>query len=155
MTEGQIFFTAKEAAVFLRFKPTTFAIWRSEGRGPTYSKIGGSIRYRRNDLEMWANANEAARKIIELASECHIARQGVAKRPRGRVGADLRARRIANEPLCRDCLEYGLERPSQEVDHIVPLSKGGTDDDRNIRCLCKPCHAARTRAELFGEVANE
>jgi len=34
-------------------------------------------------------------------------------------------------------------------DHIVPLSKGGSDDDSNIRCLCDDCHLART-AEQFG-----
>jgi 5-methylcytosine-specific restriction protein A len=34
-------------------------------------------------------------------------------------------------------------------DHIVPLVQGGSDDDANIRCLCAPCHRART-AEQFG-----
>jgi len=34
-------------------------------------------------------------------------------------------------------------------DHIVPLAKGGSDDDSNIRCLCADCHKART-AEQFG-----
>lgn len=34
-------------------------------------------------------------------------------------------------------------------DHIVPLTKGGSDDDSNIRCLCADCHEVRT-AEQFG-----
>jgi 5-methylcytosine-specific restriction protein A len=32
-----------------------------------------------------------------------------------------------------------------EVDHIVPVVEGGTDDPRNLRLLCLPCHQDRTR----------
>lgn len=155
MTESQIFFTAIEAAHFLRYSPTTLAIWRSEARGPNYAKIGNSIRYRRTDMELWVNADESGRRQMEALSKCHRARQGLVKRPRGRAGAELRANRLVNEPLCRDCLEYGIKRPSEEVDHIIPLSKGGSDDDANIRCLCKGCHATRTRLEFLGEPENE
>jgi 5-methylcytosine-specific restriction protein A len=38
-------------------------------------------------------------------------------------------------------------------DHIVPLARGGSDDDSNIRCLCEPCHKIRT-AEQFGHQAT-
>lgn len=35
-----------------------------------------------------------------------------------------------------------------EVDHKVPLSKGGTDDDANLQYLCKtPCHATKSAKE--------
>jgi 5-methylcytosine-specific restriction protein A len=35
-------------------------------------------------------------------------------------------------------------------DHIIPLSKGGSDDDSNIRCICAEHHDKRTR-EQFGQ----
>nr|WP_132882306.1 HNH endonuclease signature motif containing protein [Sphingomonas sp. JUb134] len=35
------------------------------------------------------------------------------------------------------------------VDHIVPLAKGGSDEDENTRNLCDPCHQVVT-AEQFG-----
>jgi 5-methylcytosine-specific restriction protein A len=70
-------------------------------------------------------------------------------RLRGRKAVELRKRRLRNEPLCRRCKERGKVTAATVPDHIVPLSKGGTDDDSNIRCLCEPCHLEVT-AEQFG-----
>jgi 5-methylcytosine-specific restriction protein A len=54
------------------------------------------------------------------------------------------------EPLCRDCLaaKPPRTRASTVPDHIIPLARGGTDSDDNIRCLCADCHKKRT-AEQF------
>ena len=38
-------------------------------------------------------------------------------------------------------------RGAWNVDHVVPLSEGGTNELANIRTLCRPCHKAET-AEL-------
>jgi 5-methylcytosine-specific restriction enzyme A len=73
----------------------------------------------------------------------------MAERIRGRKAVHLRIRRLNREPLCRDCLAKGMYVASSVPDHIIPLSLGGTDDDDNIRCLCKDCHRIRT-AEQFG-----
>ena len=43
-----------DAARFLNLKtPGTLANWRTRGQGPAYIKVGGSIRYRMEDLERW------------------------------------------------------------------------------------------------------
>lgn len=34
-----------------------------------------------------------------------------------------------------------------EVDHIVPVDDGGTDDPDNLQTLCRNCHIRKTRAE--------
>jgi 5-methylcytosine-specific restriction endonuclease McrA len=34
-----------------------------------------------------------------------------------------------------------------ELDHIVPLSEGGTDHPSNLQVLCACCHAAKSHAE--------
>lgn len=70
-------------------------------------------------------------------------------RIQGRAGVSLRQRRLATEPLCRDCKAKGNYTLSTVPDHIIPLALGGTDTDDNIRCLCGPCHDRRT-AEQFG-----
>lgn len=70
-------------------------------------------------------------------------------RLKGRKAVEQRQRRLAAEPLCRHCKEAGRITPAVTPDHIVPLAKGGTDDDSNIQCLCTDCHDAKTR-EDFG-----
>ena len=52
--EQRLFLTEAEAADFLRFKPLTLSRYRCTGEGPTYCKLGGSIRYYRADLLAWA-----------------------------------------------------------------------------------------------------
>ena len=55
----------------------------------------------------------------------------------------FRAAVLAREPRCRRC---GAR--ATEADHIVPVSRGGTNDpEANGQGLCRPCHDAKTRAE--------
>ena len=35
-----------------------------------------------------------------------------------------------------------------EVDHIVPLEQGGSNDEINLQPLCKECHQAKTKQEM-------
>ena len=72
----------------------------------------------------------------------------MAERLRGRQGMAQRLRRLKAEPLCRDCASAGIVREATVPDHIVPLARGGSDEDSNMRCLCAVCHAKRT-AEQF------
>ena len=78
----------------------------------------------------------------------YIAAQGT-QRLRGRRGVEQRKRRLAAEPLCRDCDEKGRVTAATVPDHIIPLAQGGPDTDDNIRCLCEACHVIRTN-EQFG-----
>ena len=54
------------------------------------------------------------------------------------------------EPLCRRCLEVGRIQQTEEVDHIIPKSNGGTDDRANLQGLCKSCHSRKTMTEDNG-----
>jgi 5-methylcytosine-specific restriction protein A len=40
-------------------------------------------------------------------------------------------------------------------DHIIPLSRGGTDDLGNLRIMCPACHGAKTAGEGGGSRARD
>ncbi|MGB2938510.1 MAG: helix-turn-helix domain-containing protein [Phycisphaerae bacterium] len=57
MSAEQKLLTRAEAARYLDVKPQTLACWASTKRyGLAYLKIGGSVRYRRVDLDRWLNS---------------------------------------------------------------------------------------------------
>lgn len=49
--------------------------------------------------------------------------------------------------LCVPCREVGRLTPARDVDHIVPVSKGGDDSPENLRAICPECHAVATKAQ--------
>lgn len=55
----------------------------------------------------------------------------------GRNWKRIRDRYIKKHPSCEWC----LIKPSEEVHHIVPISRGGTHLDCNLMALCHECHA--------------
>lgn len=69
------------------------------------------------------------------------------KRLRGRPGQRLRQQVKSEEPLCRECTAKGLVAATEEVDHIIPLADGGTNDRENMQGLCGACHRAKTQRE--------
>ncbi|MBX0330481.1 HNH endonuclease [Oscillochloris sp. ZM17-4] len=54
-------------------------------------------------------------------------------------------------PYCGDAPALPLE--VAHIDHIVPLSKGGTNDMANLRTLCRRCHVLRADIAHQGMIA--
>lgn len=73
-------------------------------------------------------------------------------RTRGRKLQTLRAAHLYANPLCVACARVGRVRAAVEVDHIVPLYKGGTDTEDNRQGLCVECHADKTRDDMGHEI---
>ena len=62
--------------------------------------------------------------------------------------ATWRKRRLMHlraHPLCAEC-----GRVATDVDHIVPLARGGTGADDNLQSLCHGCHSRKTNREDGG-----
>jgi len=53
-----------------------------------------------------------------------------------------------DQPLCVLCKARGVISEATELDHIIPLFKGGTNDIENLQALCADCHKDKTRADL-------
>jgi 5-methylcytosine-specific restriction endonuclease McrA len=46
------------------------------------------------------------------------------------------------------CKQEGYFVRGEEVDHVIPLHKGGKDDESNFQTLCVMCHDRKTRLDL-------
>lgn len=58
--------------------------------------------------------------------------------------------------LCQVCLRNSKITQFNAVDHIVPLSQGGSiDDPANLQCICNKCHAEKTAVESHGGTYEE
>ena len=55
---------------------------------------------------------------------------------------------------CRNCGEDGTFK-SLEVDHIIPVSKGGTDDLENLQTLCYECNMEKGQDVLMDKQTME
>ena len=76
------------------------------------------------------------------------ARPDTVERVRGWRGVKDRQRiRERDCGLCQECKRQGKTTVGHPVDHIVPLWRGGRDDDGNKETLCVPCHDAKTARE--------
>jgi len=57
-------------------------------------------------------------------------------------------------PYCRDCPPHFLTLKDAQIDHILELSKGGSDADANLRTLCRRCHCLRASIAHQGMIAS-
>ena len=76
------------------------------------------------------------------------------REPANRRGYDSRWYRLRNwyitkHPVCVECLKVGIVRPTEEVDHIVPIADGGpVYDVDNLQALCRQCHGRKTSRDI-------
>lgn len=63
----------------------------------------------------------------------------------GAAWQKLRAQVLAEEPLCRDCLEQGRTEPSTDCDHID--GNPGNNERSNLAGRCHACHSIKTAAD--------
>ena len=52
----------------------------------------------------------------------------------GRAWKKIRDHYVQAHPLCEQCLKQGRTTPTEEVHHIIPLSRGGNPRALNISC---------------------
>lgn len=69
------------------------------------------------------------------------------ERTRGRRWMRIRDAVLDADPLCALCKAEGRTVAAREVDHIVPLHRGGTDDRANLQGLCAEHHEAKSAGE--------
>lgn len=90
-------------------------------------------------------------RLATLKPRVAFARQRIVShhvdRIRGRANQRRRERILSAQPLCVLCEAEDRVALATEVDHVVPLWKGGADDESNLAGLCAACHRAKSAKE--------
>lgn len=63
------------------------------------------------------------------------------------VPAKLRRRVLSLTGGMCEILSRGCTGVATEVDHIIPVAEGGTDELDNLQAACPGCHRIKTQAE--------
>ena len=95
-----------------------------------------------------ANVSRYARAAMPSEQESNVRR--MSSRPWERKRQATLAR---DKFLCQECLRKGRLTVATEVDHIIPLEEGGTDEGSNLQSLCHDCHALKTTIENTGRAS--
>ncbi len=106
-------------------------------------------------LATWRQMLDAARTLREQTGRrvCTWCHGGVPKGRRTRCGSAQCAEFIWRAYSWDRCRKSALRatprcrcgKRAKEVDHILPVSLGGSGDAWNLRCLCRECHLVFTR----------
>jgi hypothetical protein len=128
-------------------------IWKKVGRPPGQRQVGQMgakiswTPYKR----IWGSVRKACEFIArfhrgEITREQLLA-GSVNAVPRKKVPLDVRWNVLKRDNYC--CVTCGASPAVDhsirlEVDHIVPVAKGGTNDFSNLRTLCVNCNAGKS-----------
>jgi 5-methylcytosine-specific restriction endonuclease McrA len=102
----------------------------------------GANRGRAQEVnQAWRERNPDKSRAIQQACS-HRRRAREASAPGFHTAADLRRiyeRQKGKCPLCRN----SFAKVGSELDHIIPLARGGSNDPSNLQYLCTPCNRAK------------
>ena len=69
------------------------------------------------------------------------------QRIRGHKLQRIRRGHLSEQPLCVACYSKGQIKAATELDHIVALMNGGSNEPSNLQGLCTECHKVKTAAD--------
>jgi hypothetical protein len=59
--------TTREAAAYLRMRPNSLEVARSQGRGPRFLRLGRQVRYEREELDRFIGAQPRLQNTGEVS----------------------------------------------------------------------------------------
>lgn len=89
-------------------------------------------------------------KLQTLKPRLHVDKPRPVKQNWGKGRGGRPWRRLKDKIHSRDgyaCCKCGLVTMKLELDHIVNVAQGGSDDESNLQSLCPPCHKEKTLKE--------
>lgn len=61
---------------------------------------------------------------------------------------------LKRKGICTACAQKIEAGKAWDIDHILPLALGGTNEPHNLQILCKPCHRAKTSHSDIPRIAK-
>ena len=138
------------------------AKWSATYRATAYGKATRLARKAVDDTRYFSSPKgRAALARYAATDKGKVAKERYRVSPKGRLAAKRSAHRrrarmtdpgayiarlelmLGNHEPCNHC---GMT--AEQIDHILPLALGGTDDWYNLQPLCKSCHKVKTDADL-------
>ena len=108
----------------------------------TYFEVDGSTARVHGDKPMTPESRAA---MTELLRAVKNGSWRSAPMPPGWAATRLRIL-VRDDYVCWICAKGGAD----EVDHRIPVSRGGTDDDKNLAAAHRLCHRRKTGSESRG-----
>jgi len=71
-----------------------------------------------------------------------VSRRPLAPQPSSTAELPLEVRYSVYKRDGFECLACGV-RGNLTIDHVIPQSKGGSDDESNLQTLCRPCNSRK------------
>jgi hypothetical protein len=121
-------------------------------RRPSDMEMARSLLDRFLKLDLLAPRPAEGERPSGLSSpEPREAPRGGATKPRKRRVSQLRKKKVAARDgwrckMCRKLVDHTFE-----IDHILAVSRGGMDEESNLRLLCRSCHGLVTAQQRLGE----
>jgi hypothetical protein len=131
-------------------------VWRRMGRRPGCVQLRKRGRF---SAGVYRRRFGSVRRACELLAACQrgeitretLLAEGARERTvRTAVRASVRWKVLKRDGFgCLACGQSPKTHPGVdlEVDHIVPASKGGTDEESNLRTLCRRCNRGKRDGE--------
>jgi hypothetical protein len=61
---------------------------------------------------------------------------------------------LKRKGTCASCYQKIDAGKAWDIDHILPLALGGTNEPENLQILCKPCHQSKTSQSDIPRIAK-
>lgn len=127
------------------------AVWLKRGREPSRTELVNLGPISTGPYERHWGSLKIASTLLAQHKRGRITRDqllaGRAHNAGRTLRHGLRWRIFARDKFrCVVCGRKGSDKVVLEVDHIIPVSKGGPDHPSNLRTLCLPCNRGRGAA---------
>lgn len=125
-----------------RYRETHREKCREDDRVRQRQRRAANPEKHRLEVKKWTAANPDKSRVIGRVKAS--ARRALQRGNGGKFTTqDIERLRKIQKDCCAEC----KKRKRLTVDHIIPLSRGGTNDPRNLQLLCGSCNSQKSHKD--------